>query len=765
MNKAITDGLALMPPAFSAGLDQWSNQDGTPGSTTLAGASNATLISGDPDFGSCLELVKLADVEKIRFMGETPVLPGCYLRVSARLKVLSGNLPSVRVAAWCGGAGGVHVAGQPETGPTVTPTAYGEIVEVSAIIGTGQRGGVDMRWSLDVLYAHVGLDLTGANGGTVRIESIRVEDVTHVYHRDMMDWIDVRDYGALGDGLTDDGPAIAAADAAAVAAGVELLVSEGSYYVAGDLTIAAPVRFAGRLIMPDSAVLSCLSSFDLPTYADAFGDEETGLRKAIQALFSFTDHDSLDLKGRRVGLTAPIDVHALAGTDSFSTRRVIRGGQIEALDSPDWASTTVTATANWSAADPRRLTGIANAAQIPVGARVSGAGVGREVYVNAVDAAAGAVTLSLPLSGAPASQSYSFTRDRYLLDFSGFTTLSRFVIDDVEFLCQGRASGVMLPRGGLIFHLRDCFFTAPRDRAVTSIGTGCQGMLIDRCQFLSNEQALPAQDRTTIAINANANDVKLRDNRAVRFRHFAVLAGTGAIITGNHFFQGDNGTTGLRTAGLVLTATNCKTTITGNYVDNCWIEWGNEHDPAPEQANEFSFGALSITGNIFTSKGSVPWFRFIVVKPRGAGHFINGLVVSGNTFKHIGGGSLARVEEVDASVADLDYGRMRNIEWSANTYHAIDVWTASPVTLTASATTPAAVWTLECAPHLPFGGRARNVVALVPEGAITDASGVASFVQPYAMVERGPDKSQIELHWPAALKGKVQVTVRVDNPL
>jgi hypothetical protein len=35
-------------------------------------------------------------------MGQTPILPGTYLRVSARLKVLSGNLPEARVAGWAG---------------------------------------------------------------------------------------------------------------------------------------------------------------------------------------------------------------------------------------------------------------------------------------------------------------------------------------------------------------------------------------------------------------------------------------------------------------------------------------------------------------------------------------------------------------------------------------------------------------------------------------------------------------------------------------
>jgi hypothetical protein len=88
--------------------------------------------------------------------------------------------------------------GLPQAGPTVALIAYGQVVTVSAIISPASRTGVDLPWSLQSVYAHVGLDLTGANGGVVRIDDIVVEDVTEVFIRKLMDWVDVRDYGALG---------------------------------------------------------------------------------------------------------------------------------------------------------------------------------------------------------------------------------------------------------------------------------------------------------------------------------------------------------------------------------------------------------------------------------------------------------------------------------------------------------------------------------------------------------------------------------------
>ena len=225
MNQVITDGLDLMPPAFSEGLEVWSRQDGTPGTDTWASAPNAALVAADADFGDCLEIVKTDSVTQLRYMGQTPILPGTYLRVSARLKILSGTLPEARIAGWPGDGADTLVGGLTETGPSVSFPAYGDVVTVSAIVGTGARGGVDMAWGDTPVYGHFGLDLTGPNSGQVRIESLRIEDVTSVFHRKLMDWVDVLEYGAVGDGVTDDRVAFVAADAAA--AGREVLVPAG----------------------------------------------------------------------------------------------------------------------------------------------------------------------------------------------------------------------------------------------------------------------------------------------------------------------------------------------------------------------------------------------------------------------------------------------------------------------------------------------------------------------------------------------------------
>ena len=615
-----------------------------------------------------------------------------------------------------------------------------------------------LPWGNTASYGHVGLDLTGPNGGTVRIESVTVEDITSAFHRKLMDWVDVRDYGATGDGVTDDRAAFVAADAASL--GRVVMVPAGDYLIGSNLTMTSPVRFEGRLVMANATRLSLTQNFELDTYSDAMGDEVEGLKKGIQQLFNQSDHEAFDMRGRRVLLSEPLDIQAIVGNrTTYSNRRVLRNGQLTAQAGPGWDDGVVTSTATFNSSTPTTLSGISNIATVEIGSLVTAStGVGREVYVTAKNEATGSLTLSAPLWGAPTSQSYTFTRFRYLMDFIGWQNLQRFRLQGIEFLAAGNCSCVMLPADGLIFQIEDCFFTGPKDRGVTSAGEGCQGLELDGNQFLSNEQSLRVQDRVSIGFNINAGDAKIRDNRAVRFRHFGVLGGTGNIIAGNHFFQGDSETDGLRSAGLIFTQTNGKSTITGNYVDNCCVEWGNEHDGAPELNGEFSFHGMTITGNIFFSSGSAPWFRFITIKPYGPDHYINGLTISDNLFKQTAGQALDRVEMVDETHFPLDIGRTRGLLMVGNTFHGITQSVGDPITTKVTAAAEEQVWEADLAGRLPFGGLANTVVSVVAEGAVTNASNTTIYTQPYATVAQGAGGTAFRLNWSSAVKGSVVAT-------
>ncbi|MGK7652439.1 glycosyl hydrolase family 28-related protein [Roseovarius sp. B08] len=448
MNKAITDGIVFMPPAFANGLDVWSSENGTPGSDTYDGAANAAFVPADQDFGGALEVQKVQGTQRLRYMGETPILPGCYLQITARVKAVSGNLPNVRIAGWAGGAGGAHVTGLTEVGPSVALTTYGEVVEVTAVVGSGERGGVDMVWGTGPLYGHFGIDLTGPNGGVVRIDDIRIEDATNFFLRDIVGMVDVRDYGALGDGSTNDLPAFEAADAAAN--GRTVLVPAGTYYLADSLTMQSKVSFEGEVTMPVDKIFELVNDFDFSKYVDAFGgDTEMAFKKAYQALLNNPGHVELDMKGRKVALREPVDMQAaVPNRTTYKTRHLIKNAQFSVFPGPNWDTDTVTSQATYSAGDNKRLTSVANVANIQVGSLVTGNGVGREVYVRAKNVGAQTVTLSQPLYDAEGTQNYTFRRFKYMWDFSGFDQISKFAVSNIEFQCGGDCSAVLLPPAG-----------------------------------------------------------------------------------------------------------------------------------------------------------------------------------------------------------------------------------------------------------------------------------------------------------------------------
>ena len=107
MNKAITDSIVFNPLPFAAGLGVWSSGNGTPGSDTYAISGSGVFVAADADFAGCLEVLKTGTVARIRYMGQTPILPGCYLQVTARVKAVAGPMPAVRISGWPGRANGI----------------------------------------------------------------------------------------------------------------------------------------------------------------------------------------------------------------------------------------------------------------------------------------------------------------------------------------------------------------------------------------------------------------------------------------------------------------------------------------------------------------------------------------------------------------------------------------------------------------------------------------------------------------------------------
>ena len=151
-----------------------------------------------------------------------------------------------------------------------------------------------------------------------------------------------------------------------------------------------------------------------------------------------------------------------------------------------------------------------------------------------------------------------------------------------------------------------------------------------------------------------------------------------------------------------------------------------------------------------------------MVKPYGAGHYINGLNITGNIFRSIHT-VLDRVEAVDTSFADLDYSRMRNIVIKGNTFNNIGRSIENPRVMAVEQVGQAQTWTIDCSDVLAFDGYAQNVVALVADGKIRNGSNVANFDFPFVSAEQGANNDQVELDFSEPVSGSMVVTVRMDN--
>jgi hypothetical protein len=75
----------------------------------------------------------------------------------------------------------------------------------------------------------------------------------------------------------------------------------------------------------------------------------------------------------------------------------------------------------------------------------------------------------------------------------------------------------------------------------------------------------------------------------------------------------------------------------------------------------------------------------------------------------------------------------------------------------------ASSWTVQTAAELPFQGYARYVDSVTPQRALRSASNSIRYLAPYADVEQGAGRDQIVLRWPEAVRGEVQVTLRMDS--
>ena len=125
--------------------------------------------------------------------------------------------------------------------------------------------------------------------------------------------------------------------------------------------------------------------------------------------------------GGTIGVHAPIDhQEALSTRQGYAVRRVIRNEEFYPLHNTAWENEIVISSGTYAPFKPKMLYNLNNIANIKAGSLVEGNGVGRKSYVTSVDINTGEATLSKAFYDAEGTQDFTFTRFKYMLDFSGF---------------------------------------------------------------------------------------------------------------------------------------------------------------------------------------------------------------------------------------------------------------------------------------------------------------------------------------------------------
>ena len=153
----------------------------------------------------------------------------------------------------------------------------------------------------------------------------------------------------------------------------------------------------------------------------------------------------------------------------------------------------------------------------------------------------------------------------------------------------------------------------------------------------------------------------------------------------------------------------------------------------------------------------------MVVKPYGAGHYLNGFSLVSNSFR-VFNATIDRVEMVDTSLASLDMAQARNVRVEGNSFNNVGQGIMNPLIVTHTQNTPADTWTVGSDGFVPFGGRIRMVESVQAEGAILNGSNAARYAFPNATPGVGAQGNQAQLRWGEAVRGTAIVRMRMDLP-
>ena len=478
------------------------------------------------------------------------------------------------------------------------------------------------------------------------------------------DVFSLADYGADPTGVTSANAAFALADTAALLVGGTIVVPAGEFLIDANLSIASPVIYQGRLIVEEGIYYQDSNPLRLSEFLKRHETSEDAFKAMLFALYRSGRPRIADGEGLTVNLSGPINVAEVTGVTSFSVYHCLTGFKWQMDEDQAEVEEVVVGTA---VAESSTLS-LADTSDLRVGMEVTGTGIGRGVYIKTIDSPT-AVTLNVPAWGNGVAQNYTFIDYPFMLDWRDFTSCARLRILDSELQCAGFCSGIIMAFDGIDTVMNRVRFTNIKGRGVVDYWRGSGGLSFD----LNDMTFAAATNADAVGIISTSNDVKVRSNRITTCKHHMIYHGGGVLVSGNHWWGGDN-------AGCIFTGREYKSTIIGNYIDNNWVELSDE---GANLDNSKFLGLINITGNHWTSNNapSAAW-RFIKLAPHVADRPIAEISVTSNTFKDFANGSVPfRIDGVITTDGSIDADVRTRVFFVANGFKGIGNITADPQTV------------------------------------------------------------------------------------
>jgi|GEM_PF-1241221 len=421
-------------------------------------------------------------------------------------------------------------------------------------------------------------------------------------------------------------------------------------------------------------------------------DNKAKVQEAFNVLLNSGRYTELDMEGRRVAIDGVMDFGAIWEGKPSQGIKTVRNGWFSALtdmSSPSNFTRNVTTTIG------KDVINISSTDGIAPGMYVSGPAVPRETYIVSVgEDGLGTARINTHAWRTVKDAVHRFQEFDYMFDFKNVSGLSNFRFHNITFDALNKISIIRGPQSGSTMTLSHCILHQPKMRGITFWTSGGSNLQMDNCQGVANktDRGLPPEERVGVFCTVTTNDCKFRGNYVWQFKHTLVLHGSGNVIVGNHFWQGKNpesevGPFDTRTASIILTSANNKTNITGNYIDNSWIELANDNTT---DLNWPLGGGVTITGNQFTTVSRIGTYGFIALAPYKPNSSCARISVIGNVFKNVYGGAFGAIvpmEKADViivpqgSYGSIDHTQVSQIYWRSNNYGQVKKETASELTV------------------------------------------------------------------------------------